>query len=154
MPSTPSIAAHEINSGGGPSPLPMLRMEYFSRPPAREVRWVTIMRLASPAQWHQARAALQRSHIPSLMGSEPEDVAGSGADGAIALQVPEADTERAGAILQHALSGRRWCPRCGSPNLKDLGLPWYWVAWSVLFLGIAPFVPPRWECRQCGKRID
>jgi hypothetical protein len=76
-----------------------------------------------------------------------------GADEGIALKVPEPQAQRAAIILEHCLSGRRWCPRCGSADLRAQPLRWYWVAWSVLFLGIAPFAPPQWECCKCRKRI-
>ena len=127
-------------------------MDYYNPGPAgAPIRWVTIGKLDSVAQWHKARAALDRSQIQALMGEGNGVAAG---DGGIEIKVPEPDAERATIILQNCLADRRWCPRCGSADLQTLPVPWYWTLWSILFLGVAPFSPPRWACRNCGKRMD
>lgn len=72
----------------------------------------------------------------------------------IGLLVPEPEAVRAMTILDAVQGGVDWCPRCGSRFLQVLPLPWWWVLWSILFLGVAPFSPPRFECCQCGNRWE
>ena len=105
--------------------------------------------------WHQARAALARGRIDSLMG-DGEDVSteGPGGGNGIALLVAESNAARARIILDAVRHGFDSCPACGSTFLGVLPLPWWWVVWSILFLGIAPFSPPRFECRCCGHRWE
>lgn len=144
--------------GVRPPPLPPLPIDYYTPPvdPGPQ-QWVTVARLATTAQWHQARAALAHGRIESLMGRGEDLPAGASIAHSwegIELKVPQSQAQRAAIILEHTRSGKRWCPRCGSADLHTRSLPWYWVFWSVLFLGIAPFAPARWLCRNCGKRID
>ena len=141
-----------------PPPLPALPIDYYTPPidPGPE-QWVIVARFATTGQWHQARAALQRGHIASLMGHGEDLPAGEQITHdweGIELKVPQPQAQRAALILERTRSGKRWCPRCGSDELQNRALPWYWVLWSILFLGIAPFAPARWVCRNCGKRID
>lgn len=141
-----------------PLPKPVLPIEYFSPLGARAPEpWIVIARFDSPAQWHQAKALLGRSQIESLMG-HGEDMPGSHqsvvcGDG-IGLAVRQSEAQRAQTILRECRSGKRFCPRCGSDDLQERPLPWYWVIWSIVFLGIAPFAPARWCCRQCGEKIQ
>jgi hypothetical protein len=133
-----------------PAPLDYLRPRV--RPEGS--RWVTIARFPSTAQWHQAKAALSRGRIESLM-SDGEDIdpGAAHADAAgLALKVPKGDAERARKILDAVKHGADWCPRCGSTFLEELPLPWWWMIWSILFLGIAPFEPNRFVCRNCQHR--
>jgi hypothetical protein len=139
-------------------PIPALPINYYTPAvdPGPE-EWVAVARLATTGQWHQARAALARGHIESLMGEGEDLPAGAEIEHpweGIVLKVPKSQVERAALILEHCRTGKRWCTRCGSADLETRRLPWYWVIWSVLFLGIAPFCPARWICRNCGKKID
>ena len=145
-------------SGGNtphPPPIPVIPLEY--RTERIDVGpWVMVARLPTTAAWHQARSVLARGQIESLMGEGEEAPSSEGTctDSGIALMVPQADAPCAQIILEHCAAGQRWCPRCGSDQLQPAPVPWYWVIWSILFLGIAPFAPPRWVCCHCGKRIE
>ena len=75
-------------------------------------------------------------------------------DDGIALQVAESQAERAIIILNANREGVEWCPNCGGTLIDVLPLPWYWVIWSILFLGIAPFSPPTRRCRNCGNQWE
>lgn len=140
-----------------PPPTPTIPIDYYSARVREPEPWVTIARFATTAQWHQARALLARGQIESLMG-DGEDISECAqrfaAEQGIALAVRQSKAQRAQAVLRVCRSGKRWCPRCGSDDLREVPLPWYWVIWSIIFLGIAPFAPPRWICRRCGRRID
>lgn len=152
-----------VLTDGATSPEPVLPapcLDYFrATPVVRDTveSWKMIARIDTTAQWHQARAALSRGHIPALMG-DGEDVASVGeyspSQIGIALLVPEPDAARAATILNAVRDGLNWCPRCGSTFLETLPLPWWWVIWSILFLGVAPFAPPRFECSRCGNRWE
>jgi hypothetical protein len=146
-------------------PLPALPVEpggpaldyYRPAMQAGTPQWVTLARFPTTARWHQARAAMSRGKIESLMG-EGEDVASDASEflwtDGIALKVPESELPRAIIILQAVRDGKEWCPRCGLVNLEALRLPWWWMIWSVLFLGVAPFSPPRFQCSNCGHRWE
>lgn len=142
-------AGHALPSSASAS-----KVDYYRARMSRDaVPWVVVARLPTTRQWHQARAALARGHIESLMG-DGEDVGGSPSGIGIALLVPDSERARAKTILEAVKNGMDWCPRCGSTSLQTLPLPWWWVIWSILFLGVAPFSPPRFECRACGNRWE
>jgi hypothetical protein len=144
-----------------PAPaFPHVPLSYYHVAPAscrERENWTFITRLDTTAAWHQARAALARGHIASLMG-EGEDASAEGVyspqQAGISLLVPEPDVARALTILDAVKNGHDWCPKCGSTHLQVLPLPWWWVIWSILFLGVAPFSPPRFECRRCAHRWE
>ena len=116
-------------------------------------RWYPVARFPTVAHWHRARAALARGHIESLMG-EGEGVQPSDDSdiGGIVLSVREGEVGRALIILNAVKTKMDWCPLCGSTRLEKLRQPGWWTLWSVLFLGLAPFEPPRFACRDCGHR--
>lgn len=120
-------------------------LSYASPAPAGIVRWQSVASFASAAEWHHARARLSRAGIEAQMGQTPGQLD-------CLLLVPEADAEQAHAMLQ-TRAGVHYCPRCGSNQIAKTRTPWLWMLWSVLFLGVAPFDPPRWACRNCGKQI-
>lgn len=143
-----------------PPPLPVVSvgaLNYYRHVPSLDLAdWAVLKRFHTTAQWHQARAALARGHIESLMG-EGEDVqTWPDADDSVGIEllVPKTEVARANLILQAVAAGADWCPRCGSMELTKLRLPWWWVFWSILFLGVAPFSPPRFECRHCWNRWE
>ena len=133
----------------GVAPLGYFRADMDPGP----AEWVTVARPPTTAQWHRAKAALSRGGIESLMG-EGHDAESPDADprDGIALKVMHSQQSRAAIILRANESGEEWCPRCGSVVPRELPLPWYWMLWSVLFLGVAPFAPPKLQCRECGHR--
>jgi hypothetical protein len=132
-------------------PLPPLNpaanpvLSYASPAPAAIGRWQSVAGFATAAEWHHARARLTRAGIDAQMGQSP------GMSDCLLL-VPEADAERAFVMLQFSTQVR-YCPRCGSSQLTQTRMPWLWMLCSIPFLGVAPFDPPRWACRNCGKRI-
>ena len=133
-----------------PAPLDYLRPRFRQE----GSRWVTIARLPTNGQWHQVKAALSRGRIESLMGDgEDIDPGAPHVDAAgIALKVRQHDAERAMKIMNAVKHGSHWCPRCGSTFFEELPLPWWCMIWSILFLGIAPFEPKRFACRNCENR--
>jgi hypothetical protein len=108
-------------------------------------QWYAVATFDSAGAWHQARASLTRAGIEAQMGQSIGVVD-------YVLLVPIADAEQAHAMLQFP-AGVRFCPRCGSKQIVQTRMPWLWMLWSVSFLGVAPFDPPRWSCRNCGKQI-
>lgn len=146
-PEAPRLAARAPNDT---APLDYLR----PRVHPEGSTWVTIARFPTTGQWHQAKAALSRGRIESLMGDgEDIDPGAAQVDAAgIALKVLDGDAERALKILEAVKLGSDWCPCCGSTFIEELPLAWWWMIWSILFLGIAPFEPKRFVCRNCRHR--
>jgi ribosomal protein S27AE len=142
-----------------PPPLPMPALNYH-RPGLVQTgneKWVTLTFLTTASQWHETRAALARAHIECMMG-EGEDAAALDRKGrsthGIALLVPQSQIARAAKIYEAMKAGHEWCAKCGSTDLRALPVSWWWWAFSLLFIGVAPYSPPRWECGQCGHKWE
>jgi hypothetical protein len=139
------------------APLPALPLDYRRADMIRDQRWVPLARFPTTSQWHQARAALARGRIESRMGEGQDEAGGDALRGdyeGIELLILQSEIPRARLILDAAKNALEWCPQCGSTEVQTLPLPWWWLILSVLFLGVAPFSPPRFSCRRCTHRWE
>jgi hypothetical protein len=150
------MIAHASSSSDAsfwPAPIPLPTaaeaqpLEYY-RPAPQVPGWIILTRLPTITQWHQAKTALQRGNITCRMGDGAENDAAGG----IGLLVMPADASRGAAILEFIKSGKDWCPRCGCKLLQILPLPWWWPILAAAFLGVPPFYPKRFACKQCAHR--
>jgi hypothetical protein len=141
-----------------PPPLPVQSLNYFGR--TIVPGWVVIDRPPTTGQWHRAKAALGRGHIETLMGKGSDapdgDAAASRNDEEIGIEllVRETDAPRARLILEAIKVSADWCPLCGSISFRLLPVPWWWIPWSIIFLGVAPFAPKRFEYKSRGHRWE
>ncbi|MFE8070912.1 DUF2007 domain-containing protein [Marinobacteraceae bacterium S3BR75-40.1] len=128
------------------------------------MRWITVARFSMLHEAHLARARLESEGVDVLLPDEHTLTLQQfyvDALGGLRLQVPEADCERAEAILredrsnllheEETLGGKRQCVRCGSPDLRSV------IQAGPLVLVRALLQPEgeglwrrEWHCQACG----
>ncbi len=122
---------------------------------------VTIARFSHPEEAYLASAKLESEGIWSFLADEHTVTADwlvSNAIGGVRLQVKESEAADARQILslsrtdaELAAGTGRYCPKCGSADIKYglFSLPYVFLSWLLLGFPL-PFMKRKWRCNACG----